>query len=239
LMSELVDYHPDLVIVYDGWNDLNGNNAALRRHGDELVPLKTATHYDLERRAQESYEVVCSFRHFVSALGSNGLQLGRQLGTVELFLRGSWWVLTRLTPVRYSTDAEYLPRSSTLHADNWELMILLSHRYHFRIALFLQPLMGIDGKRLTPAEERVPIDELALRKAFYRDTRVRLEELRAKYAGDPTVVIGDLSQCTRDEPDTIYVDSGHLLARGNEVVARSMLPSLATLLGPVDGATAP
>jgi hypothetical protein len=153
----------------------------------------------------------------------------RQFGTTELFLKASYWVLNKIdqkTSTQQTVPGDYFPRSVDLYRENLERMILLAHFYNFKIGLFLQPLIGVDGKGLTPEEKGYRVDEMPIRVAFYRDARVMLENLRKKYARDGVVSVHDASQCFQNIKETVYEDSGHLNLRGNQIVAEDIVRKL-------------
>lgn len=126
-------------------------------------------------------------------------------------------------------------RNKYHHADveiyrrNLDLMVYLGRYYGFKVAIFLQPIMGIDDKILTEEEKAVEskIDNLELRHLFYRDGRESFKELKAKHVdSNPDVCIEDLSHAFREIKYTVYEDSGHLRVTGNKVIAREIINSL-------------
>jgi hypothetical protein len=223
LMSELAYYHPDLVIVYDGWNDQVYNNQLMAVYGDDLVPLKSATHYRNEQRLNASYSVTGSLLIFTGmAVGSADAYLS-QTATYALF-KGLVGKLSAPVSPTYG----YSPRSVEMYRENWEEMISVARLHGFPIALFLQPLMGVDQKVLTPEEQGYLrlVADMDVRTKFYGDARAMVATLRERYGRDPGVCAADLSHAFTGVAGTVYADSGHLVATGNEIVARNIVASL-------------
>lgn len=67
VMSELVNYNPDLIIEYGGWNDMEINNQSINERGDGS-DFRTIVHASLERRLNDSYTVPGSLRHLLGSI---------------------------------------------------------------------------------------------------------------------------------------------------------------------------
>lgn len=102
-------------------------------------------------------------------------------------------------------------------------MIALSKVHGFRIAVFLQPLLGMGDKPLTAAEadnlRQARPDRLEIRRALFRDFGVEMEAMGAAHAGEPGVCLGDLRHAFAEVTERVYVDTGHLNAAGNRIMA--------------------
>lgn len=164
IMSELVYYQPDLIIIYDGWNDLYYNNILLDKYGENLIPLKSLTHYELEKRMNESYSIWGSFSLFLGVVKGHAIAYLDEIGFYNLLKR----TLRRIagSGARY----KYFPRSVEMYRANLETMVLLAQYHDFKLGLFLQPIMGVDQKPLSPDERAIPVGDIDARIAFYRDT---------------------------------------------------------------------
>ncbi len=96
-------------------------------------------------------------------------------------------------------------------------MILQSELNKFRIALFLQPILGVAGEHLD-AKRVSTIKDFSVRGAFYNDARKMITELQREKGAQGKVCVEDLSQELRDFSD-VFADSGHLNPKGNEIIA--------------------
>jgi hypothetical protein len=99
------------------------------------------------------------------------------------------------------------------------------------VALFLQPLVGTDDRTLS-AEEKASwwypklSELLANRIPFYEHARRILADLKRTDQDSGRHCIADLSHSLKGVPKPVYADSGHLLPKGNEIVAAHMLDQL-------------
>jgi hypothetical protein len=99
------------------------------------------------------------------------------------------------------------------------------------VALFLQPVVGTDDRTLS-AEEKASswypkLDEaLGNRVPFYEHARHILADLKARDQGNGHHCIADLSHSLKGVSEPVYADTGHLLPKGNEVVAAHILDQL-------------
>jgi hypothetical protein len=99
------------------------------------------------------------------------------------------------------------------------------------VALFLQPLVGTDDRTLS-AEEKASwwyprLDGLLENRIpFYEHARHILEDLKERGHSNGHQCIADLSHSLKGVPEAVYADSGHLLPKGNEVVAAHILDQL-------------
>ena len=101
-------------------------------------------------------------------------------------------------------------------------MILLSNTYKFNLSIFLQPLLGVNEKVWTDYHHlTINPNTFFLRKEFYHQARIMFNELSNKYENDKNICIKDLSLNTFNNINfRVYEDSGHLLGKGNEIVAK-------------------
>jgi hypothetical protein len=226
--AELLPYSPDLIVVYDGWNDQYFLDALFRQLPHAAAnSLKSPTHYELETRLARSYTVGGSLRTFLGVLKANVvLGLGR-LASFSLLGSAATGAVEAIAPTRPvaapPSSAQESSRSVQIYVRNVRSLIGMAVQNGVKIAVLLQPIMGVDGKSLTPEEaayERAMIDGEA-RRRFYREARAlfdgtRLDQARA------TVCLADLSRTLAQTSETVYADSGHLNVRGNDLVAEAI-----------------
>jgi hypothetical protein len=208
-VSDLLRFRPDLVIAYDGWNDSE-------RGLDGPSPFRTPTHSKIQWRITKSYSVAGSLFLAAQNLASIISELG--LGMFELPLR----VLNELTSKTDNVPRSFDPRSMGLHYDINRRAFLALADDQLSVALFLQPVAGVDGSPLS-AEERASIGH---RMPFYQHARQVLAHLNENDQDRGHHCIADLSYSLEGVSERVYADDGHLLAKGNEVVAAKILDQL-------------
>lgn len=221
LVTELVAYGPDLVIAYDGWNEVPLNDR-LRGPGDERAVFRPMA--DAGDRLQASYSVSGSAWLLARAAGTwLGFHFANgQSGLVEIAgaARRALFGSAPPPPPPAARVYEGMPR---LYRATHESMIALSKVHGFRIAVFLQPLLGMGDKPLTAAEadnlRQARPDRLEIRRALFRDFGAEMEAMGAAHAGEPGVCLGDLRHAFAEVTERVYVDTGHLNAAGNRIMA--------------------
>jgi hypothetical protein len=115
--------------------------------------------------------------------------------------------------------------------ENRERMLFIAKQKGFHFASFLQPIVGIDGKPYTPIESLYapPIDDVVKqeREIFYQTVRPLLGKFASAKEVTGASCVADISTTSfAGVSDTVYADTGHLLANGNELVAQRILTEL-------------
>src|SRR5262249_45616551 len=137
LLSDLIQYKPDLVVVYDGWNDghfFNSFLAFLRTHMDN----------ENERRLRSTYSLSGAAVLLFERLGIVVRQEMSKLGMVELPWRASRWVWP-VRPDPNEVPVTFDPSSVELYRQSRRLFVALAEQQSFHIAIFLQPLVGVES----------------------------------------------------------------------------------------------
>jgi lysophospholipase L1-like esterase len=220
IISELVNYSPDLIIIYGGWNDLIYNNDLYSEHRDLLNTLKIERHYALDARLADIYSVKGNLKLLLSSTA----ELASYTATGRL-IKG----ILEKTASSLSKTSIYDKRSVDLFRRNLMVEIMVSKVYGYKLALFLQPIMGVNERKYTENERTFydKIQDLSMRKAFYADAVSMFNGLINENRGDKNVCIADLSHSLDNAPETVYFDTGHLVAKGNDVVADAIIEKIA------------
>jgi hypothetical protein len=232
--SELIHYKPDLLIVYNGWNDefageLDPSIPAARDTSSNW--FKTKDHLLIEGRFRASYSVLGSAQLFAGNVVARAGAAIHHTGTYWLISGAKRHVLQYFIPDRPTPQLKYDPARWEKYEENLTNMLSLADKNGVRVALFLQPIMWIDGRAPTPEETpraAVDLPSIGARQAFYAEARPMFARLRERRQRPAQVCIEDLSQILRGTTETIYGDSGHLLGRGNAIVADEIVKRLST-----------
>jgi hypothetical protein len=223
LVSDLLRFKPDLVVVYDGWND------SVYDLNKTLSPFRTSAHSSNALRIAQSYSIAGSTHLLAENLKYLLIESNFTLGAAELL----WRVYNKLSS---KADAVH---SSSIHFDSRNIEFYRRNHRAFlaladdqlSVALFLQPLVGTDDRTLS-AEEKASwwyprLDEvLGNRIPFYEHARHILADLKGRDQGNGPHCIADLSHSLKGVPEAVYADTGHLLPKGNEIVAAHLLDQL-------------
>lgn len=225
-VSELARFKPDLVIVYDGWNDsYMWTDSSIVSN---LSPFRTETQQENTRRIKASYSLSGSLLLTLANLNISLTQGRFRLGLLELP-----WRLLRKPASRAEIDR----RAETYDADlvayyrqiHRAFLALADDR--LAVAVFLQPLAGVDDRPLSEDEKKAwwhdELEwELDNRSSFYDDARDVLAELKQASHGRRQICIADVSDSFKGVSEPVYADTGHLLPVGNKIVASRILNEL-------------
>jgi hypothetical protein len=227
-VSDLARFKPDLLVVYDGWNDsFMWTDRSVTRN---MSPFRTQTHEDGTRRIKASYSISGSVVLTLANLKSSLTDGHFRLGITEL----PWRVF------RKSTSNEEVDRRSETYDSHLIEYYRQTHRAflaladdQLAVAVFLQPLVGTDGRALSDEEKASwwypELEwEMGNRIPFYEDGRRVLAELKQISRGKQQACIADLSDSLKGETGLLYADTGHLFPVGNRIVASRILDELAS-----------
>jgi hypothetical protein len=225
-VSRLARLEPDLVVVYDGWNDsyVWTDSSIMER----MSPFRTKTHEEGTRRIEASYSVSGSLLQALVNLKSTLTEGHFRLAMMEL----PWRLLQKPKEDEDADDRSesYDPRLIDFYRENHRALVALADD-RLAVAVFLQPLAGTDDRALSEEEKAswwYPEFEWEMgnRLPFYRDARRVLAQLREKSRDNRQVCIADVSDSLRSVTETVYADTGHLFPNGNRIVASRMLDEL-------------
>jgi hypothetical protein len=223
-VSDLLRFNPDLVIVYDGWNDVD----MIKDFG--LAPLRTEGERRITERAEQSISIGGSAHLLAANLKYSLTEGDLKVAMIEL----PWRVFRKIT---LGSDPgpsiiPFDPRSIEYYRNNHLAFLRLADD-KLSIAVFLQPVVGVDDRELSNEEKasqwhRSPRfgDLMRKRRSFYEGTRRVLASLKDRYHDKNHICIADLSHSVQGVTESIYTDTGHLMPKGNEVVAAHILNEL-------------
>jgi hypothetical protein len=223
LTSDLVRFKPDLVIVYDGWND------SVFDFNKSLSPYRDRFYGDNQKRLTMSFSVggaaLLEAQNIVNFLTSSNFKLA--------MIEVPWRLVKKLPSrpeVTHTSSPAFDPRNVEFYERNRRAFLALADD-QLSVALFLQPLVGTDDRALSDEEKASwwypKLDEaLGSRVQFYDRARHILADLKATDPDNARHCVADLSHSLKGVSEAVYADSGHLLPKGNEVVAARMLDQL-------------
>jgi hypothetical protein len=181
LMSELVNYQPDIVVFYDGWNDSrNGHghfsdayDAHLRKAKKfQPVPFSSVRlkrHRDLSKLIEQSYGPAGAAVILKDAISRSIRNRWRHTGIRywgrKYQFRKNWksfwksaFSIFKKTKKRSSRieaiKDDYDPRTLKVYEENIRRSAALSGIHGFKVLFALQPIIGVDGKSYAPGREQ-------------------------------------------------------------------------------------
>ena len=196
---------PDLVIFYDGWNDIS----VRYQNGIENAH---ANLYDIKQKFEASPVILALgvtktatlFDRIMTGLGMWAPHLERHRLAIDM---------APVEQVAGSIQTQYLR--------NVEMVEALANHYGFKYAFFWQPMILAEGKTLTDQEMRIfeessaHPDLVALTRATYRVMRA-VRQPQVFYFGD----------VFKDRVENVYVDWVHIDPEANRFVASRIYETL-------------
>lgn len=198
IKNKLLDYAPDLIIVYDGWNDLNYPETI---SNDGEIPF----FYQIHRQISELDDYYKTPRFIDSVISFLDNRLNEKLhSTNTVSDEGS-----QITNVSKKID---------LWKSRWSEICKIGKTNGFDTIITLQPVLESGKKQLTDWEknaiDRVRYSSIAPSYPSFRDA---LSELNSE-----CTLTADLSNVFDDIDETIFYDIGHMGDSGNIIIAQNL-----------------
>jgi hypothetical protein len=201
LLTELYEGNiPDLVIFYDGINDVFG----AYRSGQVGAHLT-------------SEEIARQFN------GNHLVKYVENSATFKLLQR----VTANPQLITYETKnipADRLADSVVkAYFGNYKTVEALAHYYHFDYLFFFQPALPLGKKPLTPLEQMIKDEIDPALVTLYAETyqKARAEAPQYQY-------FYDISDVLDDQTALLWFDAYHIIPEGNKLVAQRMLQIIST-----------
>ena len=248
LSTELIKYDPDMVIVFDGTNDLKliGYNEPPLKFGHQF-PL----HYNYTK------EIVYTVEHIMGQDFKTFDAIRRDLVNYMYTFYFLDRLMTKLGRARMTAEiqsgnfSKYDFKTFQLKSvDN----LLREYRYNLlsmigvaksnniKIALFLQPILGIGEKPLGPKEKDI-LERFAEREPHRKDWHKKVKEaglydeagrlfydIKKEHDDGKNVSVENIMDAFDNMETDIYIDSMHYNDYGNEILADRMKASVLKLL---------
>lgn len=225
LAGELTRFSPDLVIVYDGWND----------YQFRTVNLDQNFHNPSARQHLRVLSLAFSLLGGANILAGNAFETMRALAyrsstlflSIRAFRKAQAYLFPEASPA--ATPAEHAEMDNDLaisrYWTNLNLMETVAEVHEFDIAFFLQPIQGVNApvERFGEIVGGISPDKVA----FYGRARDLFGRLADKYRDAKNVCVADLSHSLDFvNLSSVYQDSGHLLGNGNRIVGATLVEHL-------------
>lgn len=224
LLFTVVDYHPDVVILYDGGNDLGMPLVYESRPNFPYNFQSMQDAWDIYRaeREQPVWRMLLE-RSNIYRLIRGRLDPGERKMTPE---SDAPFAGTNALPAgRILADPEYIREHVAAYLSNWHKLIELSAAYHYQTICVLSPVGSFES------EEEVGV----LRQTFHLDRSSAFEWLRAakEMYGEavrqigamrgqfPQAILLDLSAFLKP-PGKYFCDADHVYDEVNDLLAQKI-----------------
>lgn len=221
LLFTVVDYHPDVVILYDGANDLG---LPLTYESRANFPYNFQTMQEAwdeyrANRQQSLFGLMLSRSHIYRLLRARLHPDERKLTpTADAPLAGT----NAVPPRRLVEDAAFRGAHVAAYLSNWRKLNELSAAYRFKTICVLSPAGGLGQEQAAELMKTFHLDRktalnwLAALAAMYAETGRQMAPLRQEFPGGAFL---DLSLFL-EPPNGRFWDPGHVYDEVNAVIAR-------------------
>lgn len=237
-ISDLRHFQPDLVLAYNGWNDLKMHNEALHYNGPtapqlwhretEQNNIILNNYYKIWPTLGRAMEIIA--QRIIETFEGFALFHIPERGLVQLIDRTLQTAIENAIPSNPASP--FSPKSVQRYVDNMEMLILRNRADNVATAWFLQPLVGLGNKPLAAGRERSYYElypnRIERRKTFFRLAKRSQQEIIHKYSKAPIVCAASLTDVFDGHPEELFEDSGHLYDKGNAIVAKRIASELST-----------
>jgi lysophospholipase L1-like esterase len=234
LLLTVVDYHPDIVILYDGGNDL-GLPLTYESRANFPYNFQTMQEaWDLysQERTQPLWRLALERSNLYRLLRARVHPGDRKMTpTADAPFAGT----NALPASRIIADRDYVKSHVADYLANWRKLIELSAAYHYRPVCILTPAGGFAPEHAVPVlmtsfhlDRETAFQWLRALDMLYNEASRQILEMRAAY---PDTQFIDLARFL-NPPEKYFSDLGHVYDEANMVLAERIYTDIQPL---VDG----
>jgi len=199
--KKIIHFDPDLIIVYDGWNDIGKSWIQFN--------LPERLDYSITKEIIEKFKLLSIYK-------------------TPLVFEKIYRDFKENNPQNYVKNYDEITASerSKIWAERWIDVCLLGNEKNFQTVIVLQPIVG-SGNKILSEEEMVYyiIGNREKQMPYYAEFGNKLEELD-KYC-EKTI---DLRNVFDGKTHSIFYDGGHANEEGKQIVASKLFESVFPLV---------
>ena len=192
IKNNLINYEPDLFIIYTGWNDLGKTSQDKYFDvGGESTIISGFLEFLMKNEYYKSFGII--YKNY---------QIWR-ISTVDNVVIQNY---------------DYSEKHAIEWKNSWNTVCELGQENNFDVIITLQPILGTGSKQLTDEEIRnYELYNQENKLKPYQDFAAILPELNVKCSQ-----VEDLRNIFQNNNETIFYDSGHTGDFGNEIIAKEL-----------------
>ena len=192
--NQLIDFEPDMIVVYDGWNDaMREVPNELRGKSDDMQNYLSLDKDDGVRDFLRNFKDVKTFSAINRIVNYGGDSLRVLDRTIQPY------------------DNTYIDTKTQEWKDRWEKTCQLGNEKNFDVIITIQPLLGSSDREMTLEEslwyKRYDNENLNLALKKYVEKMYEIKSCSAVY---------DLTNMFDGVEGPLFFDNGHVGPRGNQ-----------------------
>lgn len=232
LLFTVVDYHPDIVILYDGGNDL-GLPLTYESRANFPYNFQTMQEaWDLYRqeRQQPLWRLALERSNLYRLARARFHPDQRKMApTADAPFAGT----NALPASRIVADRDYVRSHVADYLSNWRKLIELSAVYHYQPVCILTPAGGFAPQHAVPVmmqsfhlDRETALQWLRALDMIYAEASRQIAQMRGAY---PEAEFIDLARFL-NPPEKYFSDLGHVYDEANMVLAQRIYPDIRPLV---------
>ena len=202
IKEKLLDFEPDMFIIYDGLNDLN------RKYDDynSVVGEERNILLDIILEVQK-YTPIINLQYIASS-ALNEIKISIDPDKV------------------YEFNSEKTKEKSEIWKEGWNEICKNGEEQNYTTLIALQPIMGTGERELSELEQKFfKRNNGEIKLSAYQEYAERLKEMEKNcYTVDLRNILD------RANEKSVYVDRGHLTDHGNNIVAKGLFETLEPII---------
>jgi hypothetical protein len=233
-LSALRQLQPDIVISYNGWNDLKLLNKKIHEYGLNVPGFESDTHLNNNQILANHYKVWPNIRRVFALTFQSVSQFFNGFAIIHIPARALQKAILpsvhQLKTQRGENAVPFYPESVDRYVKNIELLLAINRTDGIRTAWFMQPLVGLGNKPAAEFREKENVkllqNHIGRRRKFYEMSAPKMQHLLEKYSSAPALCAASLIDVFDGNPNSVFEDFGHLYAAGNVIVAKRISEEL-------------
>ena len=189
LKQNFLKYEPDLILVYDGWNDLSQNFNQFEEGKTTSYLTNLSKFYNILKRNYATFGMINSV--IESLQMQNGIHPGAIPDSENMQIKADAWV------------------------ENWNDMCQIGKEQNFDVIIFLQPVLGTGDRSLSEWEKHIlEIKGYTSVAQYYHYMQEKIPILDEK-----CTAAYDISEIFNSVNQPLYITMGHTGDFGYKIVA--------------------
>jgi len=241
LLTELIEYDPDLVVLYFGLAEPKFN-ALFNRSPGASRPFRSFEAEQLNTRLNSTFSMAGNVFNFAGNFLVGIGELWSQSGLGHIIRSAAHKVGVNLVfgaasgPGKSPDEIRYNPRASKHLASMLRAFADLAENRKFRFSMFYQPTALTSDKPYSDFERGYIADVLArdpsrtqyqkMEVKFRKSAVQAMEEIEQNFSADRLICAADVSDVFAATKETVYIDLGHLNEVGEDILARRLTKEL-------------
>ena len=211
MKDRLLDFHPDLFIVYGGWNDAHHDWGWDEK--DVKKNILRSIYHSLKLELNHFYHVYIKLVYRTPIIFENM----QTISVDEKLDKGQ----RKLEQNLVLPDVTLRPKKITIWEERWlEICQLGNEKNNFKTIVTIQPVLGTGNKPLIEEESERLFKE-SERQFLLLDTLAGFAETLNELEKTCIKTV-DLRNVFDNTPEPVYFDQGHMSDFGNEIVAQRL-----------------